>query len=94
MPHEQSRTNRLHLTVLGKQETAPSQKEYAKTRTLQLRDPLENKIDQRMKGGDNANVPSNSPYILILRFQSFFSFDAMAVSWGTDGVGAFQAGGT
>lgn len=42
-------------------------------------------------------MPGNSPYILILRFHSFFSFDETAVSrgvGGVGGVGAFQDGGT
>jgi len=42
-----------------------------------------------MKREDKANVQGNSRYILILRFRSFFPFDAMAASWGMGGVGAF-----
>jgi len=46
--------------------------------------------------GETCEYASNSRYILILRFHSFFSFDAMVVSSlrsGVGGVGASQDGG-
>jgi hypothetical protein len=49
----------------------------------------EHKINQWMKGETKRMCRAT---ILILRFHSFFSFDATVASWSMGGVGAFQAG--
>ena len=49
-----------------------------------------------MKGGQGRGS-RDLQYILILRFHSFCSFDAVGASWpasGVGGVGAFHVGGT